>query len=180
MAEDSPISSEVSAGGDALASQYNNLRTDLFVHTHDEIGDPISNAGIDAAAAIVESKLLFNGSGHGHTGGSDGKLITINRAFTFGIKGTLSISNEQGMKFIIPQGMTVPKIWYKIGAGTNAGVRIQKNATTVDTFTATTSVGSTTSITSPALTAGQVLTLDITSLSGSPADLFVTVECTQP
>jgi len=29
------------------------------------------------------------------------------------------------------------------------------------------------------LTAGQVLTIDITGVSGSPVDLFVTVECEQ-
>ncbi len=103
----------------------------------------------------------------------------INRAYTFGITGSLAVGDEQGMKFIVPQNMTVVKIWFKIGSGTNAGVRIQKDTTNVDTFTATTSVGSTTSIDSAALTAGQILTLDITSVSGA-TDLFVTVECQQP
>jgi len=101
----------------------------------------------------------------------------VNRAFTWGIKGTLVTGDEQGMKYIVPQNMTVKKIWYKTGSG-SAGVRIQKNTTTVDTFTAGSSVGSTTSITSASLTAGQVLTLDITSVS-SAVDLFVTVECEQ-
>ena len=63
------------------------------------------------------------------------------RIYTFGITGSLAVGNEQGMKFIVPQNMTVVKIWFKIGSGTNAGVRIKKDTTTVDTFTATTSVG---------------------------------------
>ncbi len=99
------------------------------------------------------------------------------RAFPWGIKGTLAVADEQGMKWIVPQDLTVVKIWYYVGSATNAEVRIQRDTTTVDTFTATSSVGSTTSFDSATLTAGEVLTLDITAVSGTPADLWVMAEC---
>lgn len=51
-------SSNVSAGGDILASQYNNLRADIFgAHHQDAEGTKIVNADINAAAAIAMSKL---------------------------------------------------------------------------------------------------------------------------
>lgn len=170
-------SSEVSAGQDATSTQYNNLRTDLIDHDHTDYTGQLSNAAIASAAAIAESKLAFDtSSGHDHDG-SNSKKITINRAFSFGIAGTLSTGSEQGMKYIVPQGMTVVKIWYKTSSG-SASVRIQKNTTTVDTFTADGAVDSTTGISSASLAAGQVLTLDITGVS-SATDLFVLIECEQ-
>ncbi len=144
----------------------------------------IVNADISASAAIAESKLAFGGtSGQYATSDGSGGLswvnldTTYNRGFTFGITGTLATGNAQGMRYLIPQNMTVVKVWYKTTSG-SAGIRIKKDATTVATATATSTVGSTTSIDSATLTAGQVLTLDITSVS-SATDVFVTVECTQ-
>lgn len=40
----------------------------------------IVNADINAGAAIVESKLLFDNAGHGHSGGADGKLVSVGNA----------------------------------------------------------------------------------------------------
>jgi len=42
----------------------------------------ITNAKVAAAAAIVESKILFDGAGHGHGDGADGKLIDLTAAIT--------------------------------------------------------------------------------------------------
>ena len=39
----------------------------------------VSNDNVAAAAAIVESKILFSASGHGHAGGTDGKEVTADR-----------------------------------------------------------------------------------------------------
>jgi len=36
----------------------------------------ITDSKISNSAAIEESKILFSGTGHGHTGGTDGKLVT--------------------------------------------------------------------------------------------------------
>lgn len=51
-------SNNVSAGQDATAQQYNNLRADLYsAHHQDPLGVKIVNADIDNAAAISLSKL---------------------------------------------------------------------------------------------------------------------------
>ena len=97
------------------------------------------------------------------------------RAFPWGIKGTLAVSDEQGFKYPVPQGLTVSKIWYKTESGT-ADVRIQRDTTTVDTFTASSTLGSTTSFDSATLTAGELLTMDITAVS-SGVDLWILAEC---
>jgi len=137
----------------------------------------ILNADINSAAAIVESKLAFNTStGHNHDG-SNSKLITINRAFTWYIDGTAIVANEVGAKYIAPQNMTVSKIWYKLTSGT-CTIRIQKGTTDIDAGNSVTStLGSTTSITSASITAGDIITLDITAAS-SPVGLIVCMECT--
>lgn len=49
----------------------------------------ITNAKVAAAAAIVESKLLFSGTGHGHTGSTAGKQIVLTTA----VSGILPIAN---------------------------------------------------------------------------------------
>ena len=49
----------------------------------------ITNAKVLASAAITESKLLFSGTGHSHTGGTDGKQIPLATAVT----GQLPIAN---------------------------------------------------------------------------------------
>lgn len=97
------------------------------------------------------------------------------RAFTWGIVGTLATGNEQGMKWIVPQNLTCSKLWYKTGSGT-ATIRIQKNGTDIKSSASVTStVGSTTSFDSTTVSAGDVLTIDITATS-SGVDLFVTLE----
>ena len=139
-------SSDVVAGNNAKATEYNNLRSDVQEHTHD---------------------------------GSDTARAKQNRAFTWFLDGVQILGNELGAKYIVPQDMTVIKIWYKTTAGT-ATIRIQKNTTTInDGMGATTSVGSDDSITSGALTAGEVITLDLTAVS-SGANIAVIMECTQP
>lgn len=151
---------------------------DEFANIYDDYNGGITNANISGSAAIAESKITFSGSGHGHTGGSDGKVITVNRAFTWGISGTLATGNEQGMKYIAPQDLTVTNLRAKTGSGT-ATIRIQVDTTDIDTSASvTSSAGNITSFDSTAITAGQVLTLDITAVS-SGVDVFVTLECEQ-
>jgi len=75
--------------------------------------------------------------------------------------------------------MTVVKIWYKTVSGT-ATIRIQKDGTDIaNSISVTSTVDSTTNISSAAITAGQVITLDITAAS-SPVGLTVCMECSQP
>lgn len=106
--------------------------------------------------------------------------ITRYVRFPFEIKGSLVVGDEQGPRYIVPSGMTVTSIKHKITSGTSATIRIQKDTTDVDAgIVAGTSVASETSITSAALTEDQILSLDITGVSGSPVDLFVEVLCTE-
>lgn len=139
----------------------------------------IENEDIKASAGIVESKIAFNtSSGHSHNG-VDSKLITINRAFTWTILGTLATGNSQGAQYIVPQDMTVVKIWGKCSVS-NVQVRVRKNGSDVKSgFEVGSTVTSSTSFTSTSLTAGDVLSFDITGVNGA-TDVFITLECKQP
>lgn len=128
-------SSEVTAGTNATATQYNNLRTDA---------------------------------------------ITRERVYVFEVPGNLVVANEEGGHYIVPANATVTAIKHKIGSGTSATIRIQKDTTNVDaSISVGTSVAEETTITSAALLEDQVLSLDVTGISGSPADLLVQVITTE-
>jgi len=100
------------------------------------------------------------------------------RAFTWGIKGTLAVGDEQGMKYIVPQDRTLVKIWAKTGSGT-ATIKLQKDISDIkSSFALSAAVGSTTLFDSNSITSGQVLTLGLIAVSGS--DLFVTLESQSP
>lgn len=129
-------SSVATAGTNATATQYNNLRTDA---------------------------------------------ITRERVYVFYVLGSVSTGNEQGAKYIVPATATVTSIKTIIASGTSATCRIQKDTTDIDTgISATTTVATDSSFTgSAALTAGQVLSMDVTGTSGSPVDLIVQVATTE-
>jgi len=62
--------------GDQLtADYYNDDRDEIIAGVNS-----IDNAQVDSGAGIEESKIAFSGSGHGHTGGSDGKKISAETA----------------------------------------------------------------------------------------------------
>ena len=88
--------------------------------------------------------------------------ITRERVYVFEIKGSIIVGDEQGPKFIVPANMTVVAIKHKIGSGTSATFRIQKDTTDVDnSIVAGTSVAEDTSFSSAGLTENQVLSLDV-------------------
>lgn len=190
-----------STGNQLTASNYNDDRDEIIAGVNS-----VENAQVAADADIEESKLLFDTTtGHDHdgsdskkvlvtnldvTGLSAGQVVKVNsggtalegggagRAFAWAFNRPVSTGNEQGAKYIVPQDMTVNKLWYKTDSGT-ATIRIQANTTDIDSSASvTSSVGSTTSLDSTTLTAGQVLTLDITAAS-SCVGLYVTLEATQ-
>ena len=145
----------------------------------------IVNADISAGAAIAYSKLALTGSITNADIASDAAIasskinVSINRGFTWFLPGNSNVEDEVGAKYIVPQNMTVVAIKTKTVSGT-ATVRVQKDTTDVDAnISVTSSVASETSITSAALTANEILTLDITAAS-SCVGLTVTVETTQP
>lgn len=106
----------------------------------------------------------------------NGVIDASYRAVPWGVLGTLTIGDGQGMKFIVPQNLTVSKLWYKTSSGT-CTIRIQKDGSNIKASQAvTSSISSTTSFDATTITAGQLLTLDIIAIS-SGVDLFVTLEC---
>lgn len=106
----------------------------------------------------------------------NGVIDASYRAFTWGLLDVQIVGDELGMKYIVPQNLTINKVWYKLDAGT-ATLRIQKDTTDiVNSLTATTSLQSTTSFSSSTVTAGQVLTLDLTAAS-SCSGVYVVLEC---
>lgn len=143
----------------------------------------VNSGGAAVESAVVQVTSL------GVSGLTAGQVLKVNsggtavegggagRAFTWGVRDTISAADEQGMKYISPQSFTVNKLWYKLDSGT-ATIRIQKNTTDiVNSVSVTSSVGSTTSFSSSTISAGEVITLDVTAASGS--GLFVVMEVTQ-
>lgn len=128
-------STTATAGTNATAQQYNDLRTDAIVRE---------------------------------------------RVYVFEVRGNLVTGDEQGARYIVPANSTVTSIKHKITSGTSATFRIQKDTTDVDaSISATSSVATESSITSASLTANQVLSMDITGISGSPIDILVEVITTE-
>jgi hypothetical protein len=182
-----------SDGGTISADNYNDDRDEVIagvnsinnaqiaddaaiVYSKLNLGGNIKNADITGAAAIAESKLAFNTStGHSHNG-TDSKKITVNRAFTWFLDGT-SINGVAGATYIAPQAMTVVKVQGKLTSGT-CTITLKKGTTTIDTMNVTSTLGTDTSITSAAITAGDLITLTISSAS-SPVGLIATMECEQ-
>lgn len=152
----------------------------------------VVNADVSGSAAIAESKILFSGSGHGHTGGADGKLITVNRAFAWYVSGTLATGTNQGPRYVVPQAMTIVKVWLIARtAPTSAAILIDinKNGSTIwstqgnrATIAASATTGNTTTFNTTALAAGDYLDFDIDQVGSSVAgvDLTVVLECSQP
>lgn len=112
-------------------------------------------------------------------GGSEWAGLIVNRAFTWYLDGTSVVADEVGAKYIAPQNLTVVKIIHKTVSGT-ATIRLQNGTTDIDAdISVTSSAAAETSITTPSITANDVITLDITAAS-SCVGLTVTMECTQP
>ena len=101
---------------------------------------------------------------------------TLNRAFAWYLDGT-SIDGVAGAVYIAPQNMTVKKIYGILTSGT-CTVTVKKGATTIDTIACSNSLATETTITSAAITAGDLITVTLSS-SSTPVGLKLTVECEQ-
>ena len=157
----------------------------------------ILNADIAAAAAIAESKIAFGGTAGQHvTSDGDGTLtwaaLTINRAFSWYVLGTLTTGTNYGARYVAPQAMTIVKCWLIVRtAPTGAAILIDihKNGTTIwttqgnrATIAATATAGNTTTFDVTALAAGDYLDLDIDQIGSTVAgvDLTIVLEVSQP
>lgn len=101
----------------------------------------------------------------------------INRAFTWYLDGT-SINGVAGATYIAPQNLTVTKIYGKLTSGTCVAT-LKNGATTIDAIFCSSTLATETTITSASITAGDLITLTISSAS-APVNLIVTMEATQP
>lgn len=103
------------ATNDTLTAAYYN-------DDRDEIIDGVNNvvdAQVDVGASIQESKIAFSNSGHGHTGGTDGKPITV-QTTSLGVSGLTPLyllrvnAGGTAIESISPASITVEKAytWY--------------------------------------------------------------------
>jgi hypothetical protein len=139
-------------------------------------------AGSAGANPTTAGQLQFDSTskylkyGNGTTTYTVGQL---NRAFSWYLDGTSIVADEVGAKYISPQAMTVVRISAKTASGT-ATIRVQRGTTDIaNSIAVTSTIGHTTSFASSAITAYEIITLDITAVS-SCVGLIVTVECSQP
>lgn len=163
--------------GDTVDPDENNANEEAVYNL---VNGGLDNDNIASDAAIVESKISFNTTtGHSHDG-TDSKIITKNRAFSWTILGTLAVGNAQGAQIIAPQALTAVKLWYKTTSGT-ATIKVRSDETIIQNITATSTAQSSTSFVAGGtdIEAGNLIVLDITAVS-SGVDLFVTLECSQP
>ena len=177
----------------ALNGEFNNIINDYNGNiTNANIAAGAAIAGSKIGTGIAESKITFDTtSGHSHNG-SDSKLIQVNRAFAWYIAGTLATGASQGPRYVVPQNMTITKVWLIVRtAPTNAAILIDihKNGTTIwstqgnrGTIAAAGTTGNTTTFDTTALSAGDYLDLDIDQIGSGTAgaDLCVVLECSQP
>jgi hypothetical protein len=123
--------------------------------------------------------FMFVCTGTGTYDGINLNTLPLSRAFSWYLDGTSVVGDEVGMKYICPKNMTVTSIKTKTVSGT-ATIRIQKNTTDIDAdISVTNAVATETVITAPALTADEIITLDITAATDC-VGLTVICECTQP
>jgi len=172
--------------GNTLTAAQLNSSINTIVN---EFNGSIDNANIKAAAAIAESKFAFDTtSGHDHDG-TDSKLIQVNRAFGFYITGTPSVANDLSWNPVAPQAVTAVKIWAKCKTaptGADLIIRVHNvtQAATVGSVTiaAAATTGNTTSFTTPAVAAGDVLRVDATQVGSTVAgaDISIVFETSQP
>jgi hypothetical protein len=102
---------------------------------------------------------------------------TINRAFTWYLDGT-SIDGVSGATYIAPQNMTVTQTQAKLTSGTCTAT-LKAGSTTINAISCSSTLATDTSITAPTITAGDLITLTLSS-SSSPVGLIITMECSQP
>lgn len=146
-----------------------------------EINGNLDNSNVKSSAGIAESKIAFNGSGHGHTGGSDGKLIPKNRAYGFYIAGTPSVANDLSWNPRAYANQTVTRLSAHVKTaptGADLIIRVWNVTTGATVGSVTISAGSTdattTSITNSTITAGDILRIDVTQVGSTVAGADIT------
>lgn len=180
----------------SLPSFTNPTSTDYFnspahSHQHSSINDEVVAIAtkIGTGSSTPTDGTYLKGDG---TGTSSWASLTINRAFSWYLAGTLSTGTNQGIRWIAPQDMTISKCWLRVKtAPTGAAILIDINinGSTIwstqgnrGTIAASGTNNSTTTFDTTAISNGDYLDLDIDQVGSTVAgaDLTVVLECTQP
>ena len=134
---------------------------------------------VEGYAPTTAGLMGFNDTTKQLVYGNGTSTITVGqqyRAFSWYLDGT-SIDGLGGPKYIAPQDMTVVKVYGILTSGTCTAT-IKKGSTTIDAIACSNTLATETSITDDAITAGDVITLTLSS-SSSPVGLTVVMECLQ-
>lgn len=144
----------------------------------------IDNDNIKPAAGIVESKIAFSASGHGHTGGSDGKLIP--KGYAVAITGTLTTGTSLTPAMVCIAAQTITKVYAKAKTGPSGAsilIDINKNGTSIWNTTQANRLaiasgatyGTQTSFDTTTLVEGDIITFDIDQVGSSTAGADITI-----
>jgi hypothetical protein len=136
-------------------------------------------AGVPTLYAIDDSgtdyEFFTTDNTHAHDAADTGGVLYNYRAFSWGILGTLSTGNNQGMRYLAPQDLTCVRLHYQTTSGT-ATIRItEPGETLISGVSVTSTAQSTTGFAETDIEQGDLVELDITAASGT--DLWVTLEC---
>jgi hypothetical protein len=154
---------------------------------NDETVAIATKVGTGASTPVADTYLKGTAAGVSAWTG-----LTINRAFSWYISGTLTTGTNFGARYVAPEAMTITKVWLIVRtAPTGAAILIDinKNGSTIwatqgnrGTIAAAATTGNTTTFDTTALTAGDYLDLDLDQVGSTVAgvDLTVILETTQP
>jgi len=177
--------------GKTWVDNENVTYTDLngnFDTVYNEVNGSLDDDNVDSDAAIQESKILFSATGHGHTGGADGKAITKNRAYGFYIAGTPSVANDLSWNprvYAAQTGVRISAHAQTAPTGADLIVRVynitQDEVVATVTISASGTDATSTSMTNASLTAGDILRADVTQVGSTVAgaDISLILDVTE-
>lgn len=159
----------------ALNGEFNNILNDY--------NGSVTNANISASAGIAESKLTFSGSGHGHTGGTDGKSISKNASYGGFISGTPAVANDLAINPRVRATTTATRLSaYARTAPTGSSLTVvvtnvtQGNTVASLSITAGNNSATTTSMTNGSLASGDILRYDVSAVGSTVAGANITIQ----
>lgn len=185
----------------ALNGEFNNLLNALALSNSDiasnagivysklNLTSSIVSADLNSSLTLAESKVVFSGSGHGHTGGTDGKIITVRRGYGFFNAGPNAVANDVSWNPTAPAAQTATGLYLyaktpPVGSSITVNIYNITQARIIATASISSgaSTGSTISMTNAAISANDVLRMDVTVVGSSTAgsDVSAVLDVTQP
>lgn len=155
---------------------------------HGNVNDEVTAVAtkIGTGSSTPSGTKYLKATGTGTSAWTD---LIINRAFGFFIPDTLSVANDVSWNPTAPQAMTCIKTWAyartaPVGATLIISIYNVTQAAVVGTVSilAAAQTGNSTSYTTAAIAAGDILRCDVTQIGSSTpgSNVSVILECTQP